>query len=72
MEGGFYKEDIINRFSELGYNVCYKLMRASDYGVPQSRERVFFVGLHKDIFGDAFLILNELKKENCIDIRSFE
>ncbi len=66
MEGGFYKEDIINRFSELGYNVCYKLMRASDYGVPQSRERVFFVGLHKDIFGDAFFDFERVEKKKIV------
>ena len=54
MEKGLYRNDIISRFSELGYNVNFKLLKASDYGVPQSRERVFFVGLRKDIFKDTF------------------
>lgn len=66
MEGGFYKEDIVERFSELGYNVCYKLMRASDYGVPQSRERVFFIGLRKDIFGDKFFDFDRVEKKNMV------
>lgn len=66
MEGGFYKEDIVERFSELGYNVCYKLMRASDYGVPQSRERVFFIGLRKDIFGDKFFDFDKVEKKNMV------
>lgn len=35
---------VINDFSELGYQVSYKLYNAADYGVPQSRERVFIVG----------------------------
>ena len=54
LEKGYFKNEIVNRFSELGYNVCYKVLKASDYGVPQKRERVFFVGLRKDLFGDLF------------------
>ncbi|MGH2324714.1 DNA cytosine methyltransferase [Streptococcus uberis] len=47
---GAFKEDIINRFSNLGYNVSFKLVNASDYGVPQNRHRVFFVGMKNTIF----------------------
>ena len=35
---------IVKDFSELGYKVDYHLMRASDYGVPQHRERVIIIG----------------------------
>lgn len=42
---GIVKDNIIKRFTELGYNVQYKILCASDYGVPQSRKRVIFVGL---------------------------
>lgn len=38
-------ETVIKDFSELGYNVSYKLYVAADYGVPQSRERVLIVGV---------------------------
>ncbi|MEN0642311.1 DNA cytosine methyltransferase [Alkalicoccobacillus gibsonii] len=31
------------------YNIEYKLLNAADYGVPQKRERVFFVGIRKDL-----------------------
>lgn len=54
LKNGYFKEDIIKRFSELGYNVKFKILKASDYGVPQARERVFFVGLKQDIFDDKF------------------
>lgn len=54
LKKGFFKEDIIKRFTELGYNVNYKLLKASEYGIPQNRERVFFVGLRKDLFKDTF------------------
>jgi DNA (cytosine-5)-methyltransferase 1 len=32
-----------------GYDVEYELLNASDYGVPQNRERVVFVGIRKDL-----------------------
>jgi len=32
-----------------GYNVVYKLLNASDYGVPQNRQRVIFIGVRKDL-----------------------
>lgn len=34
---------------EPGYDVQYKLLRASDYGVPQQRYRVVFVAFRKDL-----------------------
>ncbi len=45
LNDGLFKEDIINRFGALGYIVTYKILNASDYGVPQNRQRVFFVGI---------------------------
>ncbi len=42
---GEVKDEIIRRFSQIGYSVSYKVLVAADYGVPQLRRRVFFVGL---------------------------
>lgn len=42
-------ERILGRFSELGYHVSYALMNASNYGVPQDRERVIIVGYRTDL-----------------------
>ena len=33
----------------IGYNTVYKLLVASDYHVPQNRERVIIVGIRKDL-----------------------
>lgn len=66
MEKGKYKEDIIKRFGEIGYNVNYKILRASDYGVPQSRQRVFFVGLNKDKIGNVFFDFDQLEKQKMV------
>lgn len=66
LKKGYFKEDIINRFTQLGYNVNYKVLRASEYGVPQSRERVFFVGLRKDVFGEKFFEFPESNSNKMV------
>jgi DNA (cytosine-5)-methyltransferase 1 len=40
---------ILKDFDSLGYDVSYSLYHAADYGVPQSRERVFIVGVRRGI-----------------------
>ncbi|WP_054696037.1 DNA cytosine methyltransferase [Syntrophomonas palmitatica] len=40
---------IISDLESAGYNVVYKLINASDYGVPQNRERVILVGVRNDL-----------------------
>jgi DNA (cytosine-5)-methyltransferase 1 len=40
---------ILGGFLNLGYNVSYGLVRASNYGVPQDRDRVFMIGYRTDI-----------------------
>lgn len=50
LNNGMFKDDIIDRFSKLGYNISFKILNSSDYGVPQNRQRVFFVGLKEEEF----------------------
>jgi DNA (cytosine-5)-methyltransferase 1 len=40
---------VISDFAALGYHVSYQLYRAADYGVPQTRDRVFIVGTHPTV-----------------------
>ncbi len=35
---------LLQKFQDLGYSVNFVVLNASDYDVPQARERVFFVG----------------------------
>jgi DNA (cytosine-5)-methyltransferase 1 len=48
MQNGKIIEMIKKDFENIGYSVDYKLVNASDYGVPQNRERVLFIGCRKD------------------------
>ena len=44
---------VLETFIGIGkYHICYKLVHAKDYGVPQNRPRVVIVGLRKDVFPD--------------------
>ena len=45
-----YCKLIIDRFKEIGYKPQLFLINAADCGVPQKRERVFFVALRNDIY----------------------
>ena len=42
---GYFLKEIYNRFQALGYSLNHKILNASDYGVPQNRERVFIIGV---------------------------
>jgi len=39
---------IIKEFENAGYKIKYKLVNASEYGVPQKRERVFILGFREE------------------------
>ncbi len=42
-------ELIVNSFEKTGYAVKYKLLNSYDFGLPQNRERIYIVGIRKDI-----------------------
>ena len=47
---GKVKEDIVKQFLSLGYKVSTKILNSKDFGVPQSRERLFYIGLKDKSF----------------------
>lgn len=50
-EKGLFLKEILKGFDELGYTINYKVLNSKNYGVPQSRERLFIVGsLHNEKF----------------------
>jgi DNA (cytosine-5)-methyltransferase 1 len=46
---GYEDDTIYNTLVNCGYNVRYKVLNAKDYGVPQQRERLIFIGVRNDI-----------------------
>ena len=51
-EGTFKK--ILSELDRIGYNVYYKVLNTKDYGIPQSRARIWFVCFRKDIDTKTF------------------
>jgi DNA (cytosine-5)-methyltransferase 1 len=52
--GGSAIKQIVSDFENAGYSVTVTLVNMADYGVPQTRQRVFIIGQHKDL-GEAML-----------------
>jgi len=55
-------DHFLNISTILGYCVSYKVLNAADYGVPQMRKRVFFVGIRK---GDQYKFPESSFNEVC-------
>lgn len=51
---GQIKDEILRRFRSMGYNVECKILLACDYGVPQMRKRLIFMGIRNDIGNPIF------------------
>ena len=66
LEKGKYKNCIISDFTKIGYNVSHRILKASNYGVPQNRERIFFVGLKKSVFKDVFFDFDLIEKSSLV------
>ena len=63
-----YASKIRDALAEQGYDVQQKLIKASDFGVPQLRPRYFTVGIRNrlvdsDEFPDYFQILQEIRHD---------
>lgn len=54
-------DSVLDKMNSIGYDITYKLVNAKDYGVPQDRWRVIFVGVRKDL-GKKF-VFNEQETE---------
>ena len=39
---------VLSKFKELDYNITYDILKATDYGIPQSRQRLFLIGINKN------------------------
>ena len=57
---------IKNILNELGYDVKHKVLNASDFGLPQNRERIYFVCFRKDITIDSFIFPKPSNKKTAL------
>jgi len=45
---------ILQELEKAGYKVFHQVLNSVDYGVPQMRERIYFVGIRKDLVPEEF------------------
>lgn len=57
------KENIEN----IGYNMYHKVLNASEYGVPQSRERIYMVCIRKDLDNENYKFPLPIKEMKCVN-----
>ena len=62
---GKVKEDIVEQFSKLGYGVSTKILNSKYFGVPQSRERLFYIGLKDKQFDFPSPLFKEGEYVTC-------
>ena len=48
-DNGNSLKTVLSEFDKLGYDVSWKVLNSINFGVPQSRERIYLVGIRKDI-----------------------
>ncbi len=65
---GEIKKEILRRFDALGYSVACDILCSADYGVPQIRKRLVFLGIQKKL-GTASLPAPVLTEDNYITSR---
>ena len=39
---------VLSKFKELDYTITYDILKATDYGIPQSRQRLFLIGINRN------------------------
>ena len=67
-DGGKIKRAIQEEFIRIGYNVISDVLCAADFGVPQMRNRVFFLGIRKDLEIQPSFPMPTNTKENYVTV----
>ena len=66
IENGNVLEEILKNLEEIGYDVKYKVLNSVLFGVPQKRERIYFVGSLKSLKLN-YEFPQEIKQINACD-----
>ena len=61
---------ITDSIKELGYNINYKILKCSDYGIPQMRKRLIIVCVREDIKHDVD-VFNLSKYEKNVSLKDY-
>ena len=62
---------VLSRGETLGYNVSFRIHHTPDYGVPENRDRVIFIGVREDI-GDVTAFYEQLLRHKAVPVSARE
>lgn len=65
--GGYFINEIVSTFEEMGYFVEYKVLNALNFGVPQNRERAIIIGSTEFKFDFSDLLNQSYERVNVRD-----
>jgi DNA (cytosine-5)-methyltransferase 1 len=54
---------ITEKLEEVGYSISSTILDSAYFGIPQSRSRIYIVGLRKDIYGERLVKFTEKRTE---------
>lgn len=61
--GGGDFETVLRTLADLGYGVGWRVLNSRYFGVPQSRQRVYIVGCHRDGRGPAEILFERERRK---------
>lgn len=56
---------ILEKISELGYSMCWRVLNSAGFRIPQSRRRLFLIGYLGDKYPSEILAFGGNDEENC-------
>ncbi len=56
---------VIGTLAEFGYSVGWRVLNSKNFGVPQSRQRVYIVGCYRDVHGPGQILFED--ERGCWD-----
>jgi DNA (cytosine-5)-methyltransferase 1 len=62
-------ETVIRALAELGYSVGWRVLNSKNFGVPQSRQRVFIIGCYRDRQGPGKILFEPDGSEGNAETR---
>ena len=66
-DGELVRDLIVREFNHIGYHMTTKVLKMTNYGVPQKRERLFFVGWRADVI-DSYVWPREISEEKQLSL----
>lgn len=58
---------VIGTLAEFGYSVGWRVLNSKNFGVPQSRQRVYIIGCHRDIHGPGQILFEAERSERDVE-----